>query len=378
MFISSSVCLAVNMYKVLQVAKKPLSTWLVARSNRPAKTTTRYLNKDSGAPVDSHQIHTVLDFAGTSVPFSKADMTRLTRQEGMSDNGNDEGFLRIMRFVPMSALTPELNLTGPVFIFPNENKVKGSAALFRALLEDLIAKQLIGIAVFARNKSAHPRIVAMVPQQEIEAENEAGLLQSGGFNLIALPFDGELRSLHTAGQVTLPHDAVEAAVAVVRSLQMDEQFNYTDLENPALQRFYSVLQAVALTEPGADWRAEEHDMLQPDPEGVAVHKDKLEALLSIAGCAEESAASAPKGKKRAAAADAFETVPTKRAAGVAESLSVEDMQNLAADINSDSPSQINKRTVAELKEFCRGLGQKVTGTKPELIARLKTALASHL
>ena len=35
-------------------------------------------------------------------------------------------------------------------------------------------------------------------------------------------------------------------------------------------------------------------MLQPDPEGVAVHKDKLEALLLIAGCAGDQAASAPK------------------------------------------------------------------------------------
>ena len=208
------------------------------------------------------------------MPFTRAEVTELTRLR--LDLREPEGFIKILRFVPSSALPADLSLTGPLFLYPDEKSVKGSATLFSSLLYDLLAKDLIGIALFARNKSSAVRLVALCPQREVTeddsvvagggdnsysfpvtqqdtnqvASKEGTQTQSqpGGINVLPLPYAEEVRGLLStvtpdALGSTAPPEVVEAATDIVRALRLEAGFSYLDLENPALQQFYSVLQA---------------------------------------------------------------------------------------------------------------------------------------
>jgi hypothetical protein len=55
--------------------------------------------------------------------------------------GNDPGVgLQLLYFMPRSKLTKDLNVESSYFLFPDDKSVKGSSALFEALLRDLAAK----------------------------------------------------------------------------------------------------------------------------------------------------------------------------------------------------------------------------------------------
>jgi hypothetical protein len=55
--------------------------------------------------------------------------------------GNDPGVgLQLLYFMPRSKLTKDLNVESSYFLFPDDKSVKGSSALFEALLRDLVAK----------------------------------------------------------------------------------------------------------------------------------------------------------------------------------------------------------------------------------------------
>eukprot|EP00607_Mallomonas_marina_P001757 CAMPEP_0182437794 /NCGR_PEP_ID=MMETSP1167-20130531/85289_1 /TAXON_ID=2988 /ORGANISM="Mallomonas Sp, Strain CCMP3275" /LENGTH=538 /DNA_ID=CAMNT_0024630843 /DNA_START=211 /DNA_END=1831 /DNA_ORIENTATION=+ len=380
LIISPSLSISINMYKTIEPAKRPTSTWLVTRSNLPAKTSTRYLRSDTGAIVNSLEITTGIEVRNDFLPMTRAQMNALCFPAEQT-----EGSLRLMKFVPATLLTPDLNISPPTFIFPNETKMKGSASLFRVLLEDMISKDLIGLAVWYRSNSSASRVVAMVPQREYREKvlNEDSMTRRGeesqekrreegtGMNLIPLPFDGEMRRIKSS-VIEVSDNMIQTAEDVISALQMDTELNYTELENPAIQRFYSVLQAVALSEEEVDWSPDLHDQLQPDPEGIAMHQDKLTAWMASTGyvsIADEGGYN--KSKKRAAESqESRENKQAVRGKGMEEGgggSNTYDMTMLRDEIQSGA---IKSRTVVNLKELGKDLGLKMTGTKTELISKL--------
>ena len=49
----------------------------------------------------------------------------------------------------------------------------------------------------------------------------------------------------------------------MKAMQFDLSFRYTDMQSPAIQKFYYMLQAIALAEDKCDWNPELDDMLTP-------------------------------------------------------------------------------------------------------------------
>eukprot|EP01041_Mallomonas_annulata_P002598 gene2598-5080_t len=412
---NTNLSLAVKMFKLIQPSKKPLHTWLVSRTNCPVRTTSRLLDSETGAVLDNLSISTAIDVAGTRIPMTKQDMINITTD---SSTGIDSGYIKILYFAPWTALKLEHNFTSPIFIFPDEMKVKGSATLFAAILDDMLSKSLIAIGVYARNKGSMPRIIAIVPQVEVSdtdttssstdanataTANATAITghqrpQPGGMNIIPLPFDGEIRAMaDKSSPAEVSNELVEAAAKVIKAVQFEEDFEYIELENPVLQRFYSVLQAVALTESSADWIASENDMLQPDPEGIALHKEEILSLLALSGCSTTGDATArstskgsaaTKSKKRVHAGDADTAASdtdvkgkkVKKVKGQEQEQELGEKEEgndfdksvLRAELANET---IKKRTLVDLKEVCKELGLKVTGTKPQLIERIAAELA---
>jgi len=226
----------VKTYKLILPAKRPNPVWLVARTNIPAKVSTRYLDNNTGANVDEMQITTYFDINGELLPFKKSDIFDITHIY----DSFPHGYVKILYFTSKLNLTNDLNFTSPSFIYPDESKVKGSTTIFTSMLTCMIQNNLIGIAVFSRNKSSTCRVVALIPS----LDNNGGHNEPDGLQLVPLPFDGEVRSSYAdQGSTMLPSiETVSAAEDIVKALQLEDDFDYRTLESPAMQRYYSGLQ----------------------------------------------------------------------------------------------------------------------------------------
>lgn len=66
------------------------------------------------------------------------------------------------------------------------------------------------------------------------------------------------------------------AQKLVRAVAMPEGFSYTrDIQSPALQQYYSILQALALNQDQPEWSAERDDTMVPDREKFAELEDSV-------------------------------------------------------------------------------------------------------
>jgi ATP-dependent DNA helicase 2 subunit 1 len=137
-------------------------------------------------------------------------------------------------------------------IAPDENGVKGSSSLFAAMARHMVQRGLIGIAAFCRTKSSMPRLVALLPHLE-PAEEEGAEDEVFGMNIVTIPFSNEVRPVEVmdlggVGGEPVTEEEEEAAEDIVRRMQFAEGFQYQDLQSPAIQHMYAVLQAVALNQ----------------------------------------------------------------------------------------------------------------------------------
>lgn len=119
-------------------------------------------------------------------------------------------------------------------------------------------RALIGVAAFTRTKSSMPRLVAMLPHVEEaeeghEGEGEGAAAVVFGMDLVTIPYANEVRAVEAmdlggvAGEA-LTAEEKDAAMEVVKAMQFSDGFQYQDLQSPAIQYMYSVLQAFALNE----------------------------------------------------------------------------------------------------------------------------------
>lgn len=271
----------------------------------------------TGATLDDSQIETSLLINDTTrVPFSSDELSIIKQSRGTG--------VELLYFTPQSVLTPDLNLGTPYFMFPDEKRIQGSTALFAAIVTDLAHRGLVCIVRFTRSAAAMPRIAAMIPQMETLSEDGIQVLPLG-MHLVQLPFDEEISLKHTEVPVPLQSSVAEresnhaAAVAMVNALTIDtapyqsigstgtsdtgegdeeeggsKVCYYRDMGNPALQRFYSVLQAIALMENlPSDQAQRDQDLLKPyfcleptiedegegDGEGVGGQSESFQALI---------------------------------------------------------------------------------------------------
>jgi hypothetical protein len=82
---------------------------------------------------------------------------------------------------------------------------------------------------------------------------------------------------------------VGVARKLVRAVAMPEGFSYTrDIQSPALQQYYSILQALALNQDQPEWAAERDDTMVPDREKFAELEDSVFGRFkALAGLSDE-------------------------------------------------------------------------------------------
>jgi ATP-dependent DNA helicase 2 subunit 1 len=169
--------------------------------------------------------------ASSSRPLSCQQIKRTAAEPG----------LELFGFKPRSALKFHHNIKHSAFLFPNEAVVRGGTKAFAALVEQMAALDRVAIGALAPRANAAARLVALLPQRE-ESDEHGNPLLPCGLCVIPLPFADDIRRLELPPLPTPSSELRSAMKAVVKTVELND----ISLADPALQKTYVNLQAIAL------------------------------------------------------------------------------------------------------------------------------------
>ncbi|XVF78951.1 hypothetical protein PTKIN_Ptkin14bG0179700 [Pterospermum kingtungense] len=346
--ITGGLSIEVNTYALIRPTVPGAITWLDSVTNRPLKIERSLICEDTGALIEE-QPKRFQPYKNENVKFSVDEISEIKRIS--------TGHLRLLGFKPLSCLKEYHNLRPSTFVYPSDQEVVGSTCTFIALHRSML--QLKRFAVAFYGSSSHPQLVALVAQEEIT--RAGGQIEPAGMHMIYLPYSDDVRDdeeIFPDAEDLAPRadeDQIKKASALIKRIDIKD-FSVCQFANPALQRHYAVLQALALEE---DDIPETIDETLPDEEGLnrpSVAKAIEEFKLSVYGDNYDEE-NDHLGKGKAAEAS------RKRKADAAKDY---DWADLADN------GKLKDLTVAALKTYLNAHNIPVTGKKEALISRILT------
>ncbi|CAN0246272.1 unnamed protein product [Ascophyllum nodosum] len=368
-----AVAFDVQLFNMVHPAKRPNPIHLDKRTNRPMQIISKLMDDKTGAQLDDHEIRTFLEFAGEKTYISADEMAGL---KALFPKG-----ITLLGFKPLQSLRPDFNVRSPYFLYPDEESTTGSAKAFVALHAAMMSKKVYALARFTRAIGAAPRIVALLPQEELE--EDGAQLSPPGLHAVVLPFADEVREAVSKApkeekeegvegvnvKTEVSVEGVQAAEGLVRTLRL-EAFDCHQFENPALQRHYAALQAIALSEESIGWDPKKDDTTRPDEDAVdAAATPFIDAFkATYQGDEEDDMKDAMNGTRAKRSAGGGSTGgSSKRVKSEGDGSSVNWQEALAKD-------QIGTFTLPTLKGFLKSRGLAVGGKKSDLVDRVSLAL----
>ncbi|GAB9463970.1 Atp-dependent dna helicase 2 subunit [Globisporangium polare] len=361
--ITKDVSIGVELYALAVVQKKSSPVALDATTNMPLKSETKWLCEDTGAYLTPDQIKRYIEYGGRRIYFSPDDVVQIKHYDAPG--------LQVIAFKPISTLKWNSNIRSSYFLYPSEGYIEGSSKAFVALLNAMAKKQKYALARLIARKSSEPRLVALLPQEEVA--DELGQVQPSGFNVIFLPYLDDIRDIPVEAHESASAEQVDAAKALISKLKLTEVPSF---ENPELQKHYSAVQALALGEEELEFD-EKKDTTLPDEEGFA-QEDVKEAISTFRDACGGALIDQSNLKRKPSAAPARKTAAKKGAKSTAgaggpsagDDLSKETWGRLVAS------NTIQKKNVAQLKEFLQSHGISTIGKKAELIDKVRDFVES--
>ncbi|KAL4632557.1 hypothetical protein ACB092_04G060000 [Castanea dentata] len=352
--IANGLSIELNTYALIRPTIPGAITWLDSVSNRPLKTERSFICSDTGAllqePLKRYQ-----PYKNENIKISVEELSEIKRIS--------TGQLRLLGFKPLSCLKDYHNLRPSTFIFPSDEEVFGSTCIFIALHRSMLRLERFAVAFYG--SSSHPQLVALIAQKEIISHG--GQVEPPGMHMIYLPYSEDIRhveELYSDSNGAAPKatdDQIEKATALMKRIDLKD-FSVCQFSNPALQRHYAVLQALALEEPDIP---ETIDETLPDEEGMArpgVVSAVEEFKLSVySGNYDEEKELVGNGK-------ASET--SKKRKAIADN-AVKESANYDWDDLADN-GKLKDLTVVELKYYLTAHNLPVAGKKEALISRILT------
>uniref|UniRef100_A0A0E0LHX9 ATP-dependent DNA helicase 2 subunit KU70 n=1 Tax=Oryza punctata TaxID=4537 RepID=A0A0E0LHX9_ORYPU len=271
--------------------------------------------------------------------------------------------LRLLGFKPLDYLKDYHNLRPSTFIYPSDEQIFGSTRVFVALHSSM--RRLGRLALAFYGNPTRPQLVALIAQEEVTSAG--GQIEPPGMHMIYLPYSDDVRypeevHLTSDDAPCATDEQIKKASNLLRRIDL-KNFSVCQFSNPALQRHYGILEALAL---GEDEMPDIKDETLPDEEGLArpgVVKAVEEFKASVYGEnydqeeAEAAAVKAGASKKRKALTDA-----------AAEKSAAHNWAELA------DTGKLKDMTVVDLKSYLSAHGLPVSGKKEALISRILTHL----
>ncbi|OAY84951.1 ATP-dependent DNA helicase 2 subunit KU70, partial [Ananas comosus] len=318
--------------------------WLDSVTNLPLKNERSIICADTGAlyqaPPKRFQ-----PYKNEIIKFSVNELSEIKK---LSNN-----HLRLLGFKPLDCLKDYHNLRPSTFIFPTDESML----------------RLRRFALAFHGSSTHPQLVALVAQDEITSAS--GQVEPPGMHMIYLPYSDDIRHIeedHMAADDNASRatdEQIKKASALLRRIDL-KNFSVCQFTNPALQRHYGILQALAL---GEDEMPDIEDETVPDEEGMArpgivnVIQEFKNAVYGENHDQEEDESAAGRGHASGASKKRKEMTEA-----AAKETSSRDWEELAEN------GKLKDLTVAELKNYLIMHKLPVTGKKETLISRILTHL----
>lgn len=256
--IANGISLELNTYALIRPTVPGTITWLDSVTNVPLQSERSFLCADTGALIQE-PAKRFQSYKNEDIKFSVEELSEIKRVS--------TGHLRLLGFKPLSCLKDYHNLKPSTFLFPSDEEVVGSTCIFIALHRSMLRLNRYAVAFYG--SSTHPQLVALVAQDEIVTAS--GQVEPPGLHMIYLPYSDDIRhieEIHSDENNETSRandDQIKKATALMRRIDLKD-FSVCQFSNPALQRHYAVLQALALDE---DEMPEVKDETVPDEEGMA-------------------------------------------------------------------------------------------------------------
>ena len=151
----------------------------------------------ASAPADD-----IFEAAGRANSEGTLSSARPVKEEGGKKGSGkkeeQEPFVsvHVLYYTSPSKIKPELSLSEPLFVVPHDMSVGGSSFVFAALLDTMLRKDLVAIVKYCgpdRVRKYPPRLGALLPQKAT-TDASGQPIDAAGFNLLKLPFKGDLRA----------------------------------------------------------------------------------------------------------------------------------------------------------------------------------------
>ncbi|KAH9613190.1 hypothetical protein KSS87_018940 [Heliosperma pusillum] len=347
--IANGVSIELSAYALLRPTIPGAITWLDSVTNLPLKAERSLICADTGALVQEAPKQ-FLSYRNQDIKLSVEEISQMKRITTVH--------LRLLGFKPLTCLKDYHNLKPSTFLFPTDEEMIGSTKIFIALHRSMLRLDRFAVAFFGN--SSHPQLVALIAQDEITSAS--GQVEPPGVHMIYLPYCDDIRNpeeLHINATSKAPvasDEQIKTATALMRRVDLKD-FSVCQFSNPALQKHYAILQALALEEKEIP---EIKDETLPDEEGMArpgIVKVVDEFRVSVYGENYEETDNiiSEASKKRKAIAD--------KAVHESANYNWEDLADNA---------KLKDLTVAELKYYLTAHKLPVAGKKEALISRILT------
>ncbi|XP_058774584.1 ATP-dependent DNA helicase 2 subunit KU70-like [Vicia villosa] len=341
-----------NSYALIRHTVPGSITWLDSITNRPLKSERSFICADTGALVEEYtrRFH---PYKNQNIIFSVKELSEIKRVA--------TGHLHLLGFKPLSCLRDYYNMKPSTFLYPSDEGTDGSMCTFIALHKSMI--QLNRFAVAFSGSSSRPQLVALIAQDEVI--QSGGQIEPPGMHMIYLPYSDDIRLVEerfsdTSGVPKASADQIKKASDLIKRLDLKD-FSVFQFTNPALQRHYAVLEALALEE---DEIPEIKDETLPDEEGLArpgVVRVLEEFKTSIYG--ENYDEEIELGTGKPTEASKKRKAHTEFAKKECESY---DWGELA------DTGKLKDLTMVELKYYLTGHNLPVSGKKEAIVSRILT------
>ncbi|KAM3142080.1 hypothetical protein pb186bvf_005734 [Paramecium bursaria] len=257
----SDVKIGFKIFALINKAKKPTSKPLERKTNSTLKKKQQFLCSETGDTLYPNQVQTYVMLGNEKVPLSKDQMSQIKSFEKPS--------LTLIGFKDIKSLKDYHNIRTAYFLYPDEEHVTGSSQFCDALIDQMINKKRLAIVRLTPRKGSQVKFCALIPQ--IEKYDDDHFQTPPGFHLIFLPYADDIRPVPDVNWegTEVSRDGVNTAKILVNALTIQD-FDCSNFEDPAIQKFYTYLQGTALGEQNIE---EPEDLLQPDYLGMQRYRD---------------------------------------------------------------------------------------------------------
>lgn len=287
-------------------------------------------------------------FGGKRVPVSKDEVAEMKTQ---ANANQDRASLVLLGFKPKDALPlHHTSLEQVFYLYPNDEKVKGSSAAFANLHASMIRKGVCAIGELLTRVTATVRLVAIYPQEARYDEEDGNLEVPQCMVACPLPFEDDVRALD-ADAATASEDSVQAATKLVAAMDFGDNFSLDYFRNDSLLHFYNYMESIAL------------GTALPQPESSLNPISEEEVRASAGEQIDAFAASLPE-----------DIVVQKEA----KKRKREPDESGVDWLDLYRTNEIASVTMPLLKSYLRSTGERLSGTKGELVERVSASIGKRI